>query len=238
MNIEIANRLQQLRKEKGYSQEELAQALGLSRKEVSKWERAESSHDTDNLICLARLYNMSLDELLNTSESTEEIRERTIEVEEEKKEDNNNEDDEYVRIHKGHICSRGKDDDEYLRENKHPILIITLSSITALLATVLFLTFGFAFDAWYVCWIFFLFIPLLASLFEAIIHTHAFTTFCYPILIVMIYCFIGLKYEMWHPLWVLFLTIPAYYLIFDPIDKFVLKTKKLSDEEKRKLNKE
>lgn len=85
MNIEIANRLQQLRKEKGYSQEELAQALGLSRQAVSKWERAESSPDTDNLICLAKLYGMSLDELLNTDETVEEIRERTIEVEEEKK---------------------------------------------------------------------------------------------------------------------------------------------------------
>ena len=235
MNIEIANRLQQLRKEKGYSQEELAQALGLSRQAVSKWERAESSPDTDNLICLARLYNMSLDELLNTSESTEEIRERTIEVEEEKKEDNN--DGEYIKIDKGHICSRGHDD-EYIRENKHPVLIITLSSITALLATILFLVFGFAFDAWYVCWIFFLFIPLLASLFEAIFHTHAFTSFCYPVLVAGIYCFVGLEFDLWHPLWVLFLTIPVYYIIFDPIDKFVLKTKKLSDEEKHKFHRE
>ena len=76
MNIEIANRLQQLRKEKGYSQEELAQALGLSRQAVSKWERAESSPDTDNLICLARLYNISIDKLLDTNESMEEIKER------------------------------------------------------------------------------------------------------------------------------------------------------------------
>ena len=59
MNIEIANRLAKLRKEKGYSQEELAEKLGLSRQAVSKWERAESSPDTDNLICLAKLYNVS-----------------------------------------------------------------------------------------------------------------------------------------------------------------------------------
>ncbi len=70
MNIEIANRLQKLRKENGYSQEELADKLGISRQAVSKWERAESSPDTDNLIVLAKLYNISLDELLYNLAST------------------------------------------------------------------------------------------------------------------------------------------------------------------------
>lgn len=64
MNIEIADRLVALRREHGYSQEELAARLGVSRQAVSKWERAESSPDTDNLITLARLYGTSLDELL------------------------------------------------------------------------------------------------------------------------------------------------------------------------------
>lgn len=73
MNIEIANRLVELRKKSGLSQEELAAKLGLSRQAVSKWERAEASPDTDNLICLAKLYNVSLDDLLNTDQSVDEI---------------------------------------------------------------------------------------------------------------------------------------------------------------------
>ena len=64
MNLEIANRLVALRRERGLSQEDLAARLGVSRQAISKWERAESSPDTDNLIALARLYGVSLDALL------------------------------------------------------------------------------------------------------------------------------------------------------------------------------
>lgn len=68
MNIEIANRLVNLRKSNNLSQEALAEKLGISRQAVSKWERAEASPDTDNLILLARLYGISLDELLKTED--------------------------------------------------------------------------------------------------------------------------------------------------------------------------
>lgn len=64
MDITTANRLYELRKQHGYSQDELADMLGVSRQAVSKWERSESSPDTDNLIALAKLYDVSLDELL------------------------------------------------------------------------------------------------------------------------------------------------------------------------------
>ena len=65
MNIEIANRLLQYRKSHNLSQEELAEKLNISRQSVSKWERAESCPDTDNLIELAKIYNITIDELLN-----------------------------------------------------------------------------------------------------------------------------------------------------------------------------
>lgn len=68
MNLETASRLVALRKENNLSQEALAEKLGISRQAVSKWERAEASPDTDNLIALARLYHVSLDELLQIHE--------------------------------------------------------------------------------------------------------------------------------------------------------------------------
>lgn len=67
MNVEIAQRLAELRRERGFSQEGLAEQLGLSRQAVSKWERAESAPDMGNLIALADLYEVTLDELLRVS---------------------------------------------------------------------------------------------------------------------------------------------------------------------------
>ena len=65
MNVEIANKLVKLRKSHGFSQEDLADQLGVSRQAVSKWERAESSPDTENLITLSQLYGISIDEILD-----------------------------------------------------------------------------------------------------------------------------------------------------------------------------
>ena len=71
MNIETANRLLQYRKKMNLSQEELASRIGVSRQAVSKRERAEASPDTDNLILLADIYGVSLDELLKGEKETE-----------------------------------------------------------------------------------------------------------------------------------------------------------------------
>ena len=92
MTIEVADRLVKLRKKYGYSQEELADKLGLSRQAVSKWERAEASPDTDNLICLAKLYGVSLDELLATDEDIDTIVKEQVKEQDKKEEEIETED--------------------------------------------------------------------------------------------------------------------------------------------------
>jgi len=82
MNVETANQLVKLRKSQGLSQEILAERLGVSRQAVSKWERAESSPDTDNLIALSELYGISIDEILSGGI---EISDKAIENREHKK---------------------------------------------------------------------------------------------------------------------------------------------------------
>lgn len=64
MKIETAKRLYEYRRASGLSQEQVATRIGVSRQAVSKWECAESSPDTDNLIALALLYGVTVDELL------------------------------------------------------------------------------------------------------------------------------------------------------------------------------
>lgn len=86
MNLQIANRLVQLRKEHGLSQDALADKLGVSRQAISKWECGEAAPDTDNLIALAELYNVTLDSLLGyergaRSDFKSERYENTVETE-------------------------------------------------------------------------------------------------------------------------------------------------------------
>lgn len=60
----IGNRISTLRKQMKYSQEYVAEKLGVSRQAVSKWEKDISKPDTDNIIQLAELLNTNVDYIL------------------------------------------------------------------------------------------------------------------------------------------------------------------------------
>jgi len=63
----LGERLVKLRKEKGLSQEEVAEKLNVSRQSVSKWELDQSLPDFDKIIPLCELYEIETDELLKGS---------------------------------------------------------------------------------------------------------------------------------------------------------------------------
>ena len=60
----LGEKIVQLRKQRGWSQEELASQLGISRQAVSKWESAASIPDLDKIISMSRLFEVSTDYLL------------------------------------------------------------------------------------------------------------------------------------------------------------------------------
>lgn len=145
MDIETANRLVALRRDHGLSQEELAAKLGVSRQAVSKWERAESSPDTDNLIALARLYGISLDALLlpggpEPSAATPEEREE-------------------AEIFAAAQAWDAADQEESLlrRARLHAKLV---GFPLPILIVLVYLALGFRWDWWHPGWIIFLLIPL------------------------------------------------------------------------------
>ncbi|WP_297958542.1 helix-turn-helix domain-containing protein [uncultured Ruminococcus sp.] len=62
--MEFNNKLYELRKQKGFSQEELANRLNVSRQTVSKWEVGDSTPDMEKLVAISDLFGISLDELV------------------------------------------------------------------------------------------------------------------------------------------------------------------------------
>lgn len=64
MDMTLGENLQKLRKEAGLSQEEVAARLYLSRQSVSKWENDNAEPGVDNLKALAKLYGVTVDELV------------------------------------------------------------------------------------------------------------------------------------------------------------------------------
>ncbi|MCI5904104.1 MAG: helix-turn-helix domain-containing protein [Oscillospiraceae bacterium] len=57
--------LSYLRKQNGYTQEEVAEKIGVSRQAVAKWEKGESVPDIYNCTALAELFNVTVDDLIN-----------------------------------------------------------------------------------------------------------------------------------------------------------------------------
>lgn len=66
--MNMAERIQELRKQRGYSQEELAEKVGVSRQAVSKWESEQSMPDLDKIIALSEIFGVTTDHLLKGTE--------------------------------------------------------------------------------------------------------------------------------------------------------------------------
>ena len=68
----LADKITALRKNASWSQEELAEQLGVTRQSVSKWEGAQSVPDMDKVVQMSRLFGVTTDFLLKDELSEEE----------------------------------------------------------------------------------------------------------------------------------------------------------------------
>jgi transcriptional regulator with XRE-family HTH domain len=217
MNVEIAQRLAELRREKGFSQEELASKLGLSRQAVSKWERAESSPDTDNLIALATLYGVSLDELLKLDIDQQDdtafaAADRTKEKDDAPTDsdganaDTGDSGKDYVYVGPRGIHVKDETDEVHVGWDGIHVNSSTDGEVHVDKNGVVVdgeqYTFKDAHRKWN--------------------HRHHkknwMQRFPYPILCIIAFLCLGLFANLWHPGWVIFLTIPLWYGIASAIN--------------------
>lgn len=152
MNLEIANRLAALRREKGYSQESLARQLGVSRQAVSKWERGEAAPEMENLILLAGLFGVSLDTLLLGGDTGAQTQSAPLPPEPEPEDEDAALLEAAARwdaIEEGPRRARRARWRKRLLMFPYPVLV-----------TVIFLLMGFYGDLWHPGWIVYLSIPI------------------------------------------------------------------------------
>lgn len=222
MTLWTAQRLARLRKEAGFSQEELAEKLGVSRQAVSKWERAESSPDLDNLIALARLYGVSLDELLLEEKRRSEEKEAPFSPFDEQMphapeppvEEWAANDWESTEPGFSFEQPNGQEDSRKaairaLRNQRRQIwkrIHVRYDAAFPLLILLVYMVLGVFCDLWHPAWLLFLLIPVYyAGIYGG-----------YPILMFLLFFIAGFGFDWWHPAWLLFLTIPVFYTLYHP----------------------
>lgn len=73
----LGERLKKLRTDKSFSQEKVAEMVGVSRQAVTKWENNQTVPSAENLIALAGIYGISVDEMV-TAAATDNIQDKKI----------------------------------------------------------------------------------------------------------------------------------------------------------------
>ena len=76
--MNVADRIQNLRKAKGISQEELADRIGVSRQSVSKWESEQSLPDIDKVIVMSEFFDVTTDYILKGIENEVQANEKKV----------------------------------------------------------------------------------------------------------------------------------------------------------------
>lgn len=192
MSIKQGEYLKQLRNEKGLSQEQLAEKIGLSRQSISKWEQGLSTPDVDNFVKLAEIYNVPIEALLKG----EPVQHTDT--------DQSNQPQEPAAI---------ADAEEHTTEKKKKKRSWLFPSYP-IIAVIIYVLIGIIYGGkgWAIGWIFLLTIPLFYTGIIAFEKKKP-IIFCYPVLVLIIFLLAGFLFRLWHPMWIVFLTIPIFYII-------------------------
>lgn len=235
----FGNFLYNLRKQRGWTQTELADKLGVTNQAVSKWENSDSFPDTGMLVPLAELFGVSVDELLKgkrkpmpaTEQKTFERDSATIAAEE--KNDNAesspvqsplvNETEEKSKTGTDGNAESAKNDETTDSPPHHRKQAALFNGAIMLSATIAFFLLGALGNYWYVCWLAFPVGITLCALLNGIdeyMTKKKTAEFCGFIMLACadVFLFLGLQYSLWHPAWIVFLIGPLFCALFGAID--------------------
>lgn len=247
MNRTLGERLSQFRKKWNLSQDELAQQLNVSRQSISNWESDQAMPSIDYIKDLSKIYNVSIDDLLNLNKDIESCY---------NKEDNDFKKDR-VHVGKDGIFIQDEEDDisitwsdgikinsngnNFCYDNKtgdfvkkckplnkkskyHKSVADAIFSTSLLITLIIYIILGsFVEGAWGSLWpiIFLGFIP------SEIYKTFALkNVYYFPIIFIslFIYLFLGSYLSFWHPYRVILFLIPIYYSFVSSIRRIKIKT--------------
>ena len=219
MDTELSARLAAVRKEHAFSQEQLAEKMGLSRQAVSKWERGESAPDTQNLIALAKLYGMSLDELLgpeapaHTEEVYEEppvLAETPVPAQTKKEERLARRNERRQALADGRAARAAQ---PLLYPGAHRVWKLVP---VWLIVPVLYFALGFMAGAWHPTWVLFLLLPVyFGELFALNARTRKEFYVRQPVFFASVFLFVllGVVFGAWRFAWVLLFAAPVYHWV-------------------------
>ena len=245
MEENIGKRLSEFRKRKGYSQEELASKLNVSRQSIINWENGDATPSLYYLKDLANLYGVSIDDLINVNKPIDDCykkdKERTEHIHINKKGVFINVDDDHVTISKDGIKITDTSGDEFTLDNKkeknkkfYKKLGSLIDGSMLILVCIAYLVLGFIDNNYFsLLWPMFLgaFIP--GGLFRCIALKKASE---FPIVWIAtgVYFFIGMMFPYylningWHPYWAILFIIPLYFIFVNSIES-LLKLRKHND---------
>lgn len=204
MSMEIAQRLAEMRREKGFSQEELANLLGLSRQAVSKWERGESAPDMANLIALADLYEVTLDELIRGEASAVQAADADAATKAAAPDKVDVTINTFINDEKPKATSTAEP------ANAQPSVSSAASGATTAPSAATVAASKQAYPP----------PPSTQPVYQVAtpppapkVATEVWMTFPYPLFCALLFLVLGFVFGLWHPGWIIFLTIPFFYWI-------------------------
>lgn len=218
MNNNFGEFLYTLRKEKGMTQAELADKLGVSNKAVSKWETGDAMPETSLLLPISRIFGVSVDELLS-GERTATVSESEPEIIDSERDgdniENNGEDKtENSTAIDRHIFTRGKDDNKTLLDK----ICGAVCASVMLIGVALYIFLGCFADLWDPYWVLVVVCGLSCGIISCIFdicnkqkrekkyargENPIFGSVCGIVILscVAIYIVISAFTGLWHPLW-------------------------------------